>query len=41
MKFLGKWIELENIIQTEVTQLQKYTHDIHSLISGYYPNSSK
>jgi hypothetical protein len=35
MKFLGKWIELENIILTEVTQSQKNTHDIYSLISGY------
>jgi hypothetical protein len=35
MKFLGKWIELENINLTEVTQLQKNTHGIHSLISGY------
>jgi len=26
MKFLGKWIELENIIRSEVTQSQKYTH---------------
>ena len=23
MKFLGKWMELENIILSEVTQLQK------------------
>jgi hypothetical protein len=35
MKFLGKWIELENIILSEVTQLQKNTHGMHSLISGY------
>jgi hypothetical protein len=35
MKFLGKWIELENIILSKVTQLQKNTHDMHSLISGY------
>ena len=35
MKFLGKWIELENITLSEVTQSQKGTHDIHSLISGY------
>ena len=35
MKFLGKWIELENIILSEVTQSQKNTHDMHSLISGY------
>ena len=35
MKFLGKWIELENIILSEKTQSQKNTHDMHSLISGY------
>jgi hypothetical protein len=35
MKFLGKWIDLEDIILSEVTQSQKNTHDIHSLISGY------
>jgi hypothetical protein len=35
MKFLDKWIELENIILSEVTQSQKYTHGMHSLISIY------
>jgi hypothetical protein len=35
MKFLGKWKELENIILSEVTQSQKNTHGMHSLISGY------
>ena len=35
MKFLGKWMELENIILSEKTQSQKNTHGIHSLISGY------
>jgi hypothetical protein len=35
MKFLGKWMYLEVIILSEVTQLQKKSHDIHSLISGY------
>ena len=34
MKFLGKWIELENIL-SEVTQSQKNTHGMHSLITGY------
>jgi hypothetical protein len=34
MKFLGKWKELENIL-SEVTQSQKNTHGMHSLISGY------
>jgi hypothetical protein len=39
MKFLGKWMELEGIIPSEVTQLQKNSHDMHSLISGYYPRN--
>jgi hypothetical protein len=35
MKFAGKWMELENIILSEVTQLQKSTHGVYSLVSGY------
>ena len=35
MKFLGKWMDLEDIILSEVTQSEKNTHDMHSLISGY------
>jgi hypothetical protein len=35
MKFAGKWIELENIILSEVTQTQKDTHGMYSLISGH------
>jgi hypothetical protein len=35
MKFAGKWMELENIILSEVTQKQKNTHGMYSLISGY------
>ena len=36
MKFLDKWMKLENIILSEVvTQFQKCTHDMHSLINGY------
>jgi hypothetical protein len=35
MKFLGKWMDLENIIMNEVTQSQKNTYSIHSVISGY------
>ena len=35
MKFLGKYMDLEDIILNEVTQSEKNTHDIHSLISGY------
>ena len=34
MKFLGKWMELETIILSEVTQSQKIGHGMHSLISG-------
>jgi hypothetical protein len=32
MKFLGKWMDLEHIILSEVTQAQQNTHDMHSLI---------
>jgi len=35
MKFIGKWMELENIILSELTQSQKNTDGMHSLISGY------
>jgi hypothetical protein len=35
MKFLRKWMELENIILSEVTQSQKRTHGMYLLISGY------
>jgi hypothetical protein len=35
MKFLDKWMDLEDIILCEVTQSQKNTHDMYSLISGY------
>jgi hypothetical protein len=34
MKFLDKWMELENSL-SEVTQSQKNTHGIYSLISGH------
>jgi hypothetical protein len=34
MKFLDKWMNLEDIILSEVTQSQKNIHDIHTLISG-------
>jgi hypothetical protein len=40
MKFLGKWMELENIIPSEVTQSQN-TDGMYPLISGYKPKSSK
>jgi hypothetical protein len=35
MKFLGKWMDLEGIILSEITQSQKNSHDMYSLISGY------
>jgi hypothetical protein len=35
MKFLGKWMDLKDIILTEVSQSQKNSHDMYSLISGY------
>ena len=35
MKFLGKWMDLGDIILSEVIQSQKSTHGMHSLISGY------
>ena len=34
MKFAGKWMDQENIFLSEVTQSQKTTHGIYSLISG-------
>ena len=33
MKFLGKWMELEHVILSEVTQSQKNTHGMQSQIS--------
>jgi len=33
MKFLGKWMELENIILSEVTQSQENTCGLQSLTS--------
>ena len=39
IKFTCKWMELENIILSGVTQSQKDTHSMHSLTSGYYPRS--
>jgi hypothetical protein len=31
----GKWMYLEDFILSEVTQSEKNTHGMHSLISGY------
>jgi anti-sigma28 factor (negative regulator of flagellin synthesis) len=35
MKFLAKWMDLEGIILSEVTQSQRNSHNMYSLISGY------
>jgi hypothetical protein len=35
LSFAGKWMELENIILSEVTQTQKDMHGMYSLLSGY------
>jgi hypothetical protein len=32
MKFLGKWMDLKGIIPSELTQSQRNSHDMHSLI---------
>ena len=39
MKFLGKWMKLENIILSELTQSQKNTRDMYSLMSVYQTGS--
>jgi hypothetical protein len=35
MNFAGKWMELENTILSEVTQVQKDIHGMYSLVSEY------
>jgi hypothetical protein len=35
MKFLGKWMDMEGIILSELTQSQKNLNGMYSLISGY------
>ena len=35
MKFLDKWMDLEDIMLSEVTQSQKKSLDMLSLMSGY------
>jgi hypothetical protein len=35
INFEGKWMKLENIILSEVTQTQKEMHDMYSLVSEY------
>jgi hypothetical protein len=35
MRFLGKWMDLEGIILSEVPQSKRNLHNMYSLISGY------
>ena len=35
MKFLRKWMDLDGIILSDITQSQKNSHDMYSLISVY------
>ena len=35
MSFAGKWMELENILLSELTQIQKEMHGMSFLRSGY------
>jgi hypothetical protein len=35
MNFVGKWIEIENIILREVTQTEKGMHGMYSLKNVY------
>ena len=35
MNFSGKWMEVENIILSEVTKTQKNMHGMYSLVSRY------
>ena len=41
LSFVGKWVELENIIPSEVSQAHKDVHGIYSLISGYLQKKKK
>ena len=35
LKFVGQWMDLENIILSEVTQNQKEEYNMYSFISGF------
>ena len=35
LNFAGKWMEIENIILSEMTQTQKDMSGMYSLITGY------
>jgi hypothetical protein len=41
LSFAGKWMELENIILSEVYKTQKDMHGIYSLIIGYWPRKKE
>ena len=41
MKSIGKWMDLENIILSEITQSPKDMHAVYSLISGYQSKSTE
>jgi hypothetical protein len=41
VSFAGKWLELENIILSKITQTQKDMHDIYSVKCRYYPPPKK
>ena len=36
LSFAAKWMELENMILSEVTQTLKFMHGMYSLIHGYW-----
>jgi hypothetical protein len=36
MKFLDKWMDLDDMFLSEITQSQKKTYILYSLISEYY-----
>ena len=35
LKFAAKWMELENIVSSEITQTQKDNYHMYSLINGF------
>jgi hypothetical protein len=41
MKFVPKWMELENIILSEVTKSQKNIHGMSLRVSGYWAKNSE
>ena len=41
LSFPGNWMELENLILSEITQIQKGMCGMYSLMSGYKPKKKK